>query len=208
MRPVISRRARPLVVIAVTLALFSIPTSYVFASHVFSDVSGGAYYHDSVTAVFNAGITAGCSPTKYCPNNPVTRGQMAVFMNLLGGLSLGPGGQPHTKVDALSDQGTQVYRFFQNVSLTGAGPTACSPLIPVGPKPANFGSYSITHRLYATPVGINPEQVNVQIRDADDATPDEYEICLATLDGSSLPNGLYRTFGTEMVFIGQNTFAD
>jgi S-layer homology domain len=26
------------------------------------------------------GITAGCSPTQYCPDDPVTRGQMAVFL--------------------------------------------------------------------------------------------------------------------------------
>lgn len=27
-----------------------------------------------------AGITAGCGGGNYCPNNPVTRGQMAVFL--------------------------------------------------------------------------------------------------------------------------------
>lgn len=202
-----ANRRRFLVLVAVTTALLAIPATYVWGSHIFPDVSSSAYYHDSVTAVFNAGVTSGFPDGKYHPNDPVTRGQMAVFLDKLGGLSLGPGGQPHPVVDALSVQGTQSYRFFQNVSLTGAGATACSPDIAVGPKAANFGSYSLVFRLYQTPVGVNPEDVNVQLRDADDPTPDNYQICLARIDGNPLPNGLYRLFGTEMVFNGQNKYA-
>ena len=33
-----------------------------------------------VEALFAAGITAGCGGGNYCPDNPVTRGQMAVFL--------------------------------------------------------------------------------------------------------------------------------
>jgi hypothetical protein len=191
----------------VTLALVAIPSSYVWGSHVFSDVPSSAFYHDSVSAVFNAKVTAGCGGTKYCPNNAVTRGQMAVFLDKLGALSLGAGGQSNPVTDALSVQGTQVFKFLQNVSLTGAGATACSPAINVGPVNVDFGQYSLTVKLYATPVGINPEQVNVQIRDANDPAPDDFQICLAHVDGvTALPNGLYRTYGIEMVDHGQGTF--
>lgn len=207
MREQRSNRLKPVVVIAATLALLAVPASNVLGSHVFSDVPSSAFYHKSVSAVYNAGLTSGCGGTKYCPNNVVTRGQMAVFLNKLGGLSLGAGGQARPVADALSVQGTQVYRIFQNVALTGAGATACSPAINVGPVNADFGEYSIVHRLYDTPAGIEPEQVNIQIRDVNDAAPDDYEICLAHIDGATaLPNGLYRTFGTVMVFHGQGTF--
>lgn len=43
-------------------------------------VDGQNIYHDSVEAIFRAGITGGCGGGKYCPDNPVTRGQMAVFV--------------------------------------------------------------------------------------------------------------------------------
>ena len=202
-----SKRMRPLAVLAVTVALLAIPASYVWGSHLFPDVSSSAFYHDSVSAIFNAGVSSGFPDGTYKPNSAVTRGQMAVFLDKLGGLSLGPGGQPHPVVDALSVQGTQSYRFFQNVSFTNADPTECSPDITVGPKAANFGSYSLTLRLYQTPAGVNPEGVNVQIRDVDDPAPDDYQICFARIDGNPLPDGTYRLFGTQMVFNGQLKFA-
>ena len=33
-----------------------------------------------ITAVFDAGVTAGCGPRIYCPNTPTTRAQMAAFL--------------------------------------------------------------------------------------------------------------------------------
>lgn len=199
-------RTRLLVLVAVTASLLAIPASYVWGSHTFPDVSSSAFYHDSVTAVFNAGVTSGFPDGTYRPNNPVTRGQMAVFLDKLGGLSLGPGGQPHPVVDALSVQGTQSFRFLQTVGLAGGASTECSLSINVGPKAANFGSYSLVFRLFQTPVGVNPEDVNVQLRDADD-NPDTYKICFARIGGSALPGGSYNLFGTEMVFNGQLKFA-
>ena len=46
------------------------------------------YFTDDDTSIFEAdinelaqsGITAGCGGTKFCPDNPVTRGQMAAFL--------------------------------------------------------------------------------------------------------------------------------
>jgi hypothetical protein len=58
----------------------------------FTDVPSGTYWHDSVNAIKDAGITGGCSATKYCPNNNVLRKDMAVFLNKLG--ALGPGTTP------------------------------------------------------------------------------------------------------------------
>jgi hypothetical protein len=39
-----------------------------------------------VEALASAGITAGCAPESYCPDQPITRGQMAVFLSVALGL--------------------------------------------------------------------------------------------------------------------------
>src|SRR5262249_37844100 len=45
----------------------------------------GAFYHDYVDFLVKNGITSGCqaTPPLYCPDQPVTRGQMAVFLKKL-----------------------------------------------------------------------------------------------------------------------------
>ncbi|MEA2000782.1 MAG: cutinase family protein [Actinomycetota bacterium] len=58
----------------------------------YTDDGGGNYFTDTAGSVFKtdidrlatAGVTKGCNPpanTKYCPNNDVTRGQMAAFLH-------------------------------------------------------------------------------------------------------------------------------
>ena len=51
-----------------------------------------------IEALVKAGITAGCGtvPPSFCPNAPVTRGQMAVFLRR--GIH-GPGHQPPAVTD-------------------------------------------------------------------------------------------------------------
>jgi hypothetical protein len=48
----------------------------------FLDVPNTHMFWHHIEAFYNAGITSGCSqsPRLYCPNNPVTRGEMAVFI--------------------------------------------------------------------------------------------------------------------------------
>jgi hypothetical protein len=49
---------------------------------IFADVPQGHPARAQIEAVYNAGITSGCStsPPLYCPDSSVTRGQMAVFL--------------------------------------------------------------------------------------------------------------------------------
>ena len=62
------------------LAIASVPM-LALATHSFSDVPDNAFYHDSVSNVAGAGLTAGCgSGTTFCPEDEVTRGQMATFL--------------------------------------------------------------------------------------------------------------------------------
>jgi hypothetical protein len=55
----------------------------------FNDVPTGHPFFQYIEALAESGVTGGCSaaPPLYCPDNPVTRGQMAVFLSKLTGLS-------------------------------------------------------------------------------------------------------------------------
>jgi hypothetical protein len=52
----------------------------------FADVPVGNPLHPFVEALVAAGITGGCGGGNYCPNSPLTRGQMAVFLAAALGL--------------------------------------------------------------------------------------------------------------------------
>lgn len=59
------------------------------ATATFNDVPTTHPFFQFIEALAEAGVTGGCNavPPLYCPDNPVTRGQMAVFMSKLTGLS-------------------------------------------------------------------------------------------------------------------------
>jgi hypothetical protein len=50
------------------------------ASATFSDVPTSHPFFRFIQALYSSGITAGCSPTTFCPDNALTRGEMAVFL--------------------------------------------------------------------------------------------------------------------------------
>ena len=52
-------------------------------SELFGDVEDGAYYEAAVAWMFQQQITAGCGsePLRYCPDDPVTRAEMAAFLH-------------------------------------------------------------------------------------------------------------------------------
>ena len=69
-------------IILLLFALFT-PTPTAFAADRFTDDNDSIFEQD-IEAIANAGITAGCNPpdnTNYCPNETVTRGEMAAFLN-------------------------------------------------------------------------------------------------------------------------------
>jgi hypothetical protein len=47
----------------------------------FNDVPTGSPLFPFVEALVDSGITSGCGGGSYCPNSPLTRGQMAVFLS-------------------------------------------------------------------------------------------------------------------------------
>jgi len=56
----------------------------------FSDVPSSHPFYQYVEALAASGITTGCSATQFCPDAPLTRGQMAVFLAKALGLHWAP----------------------------------------------------------------------------------------------------------------------
>lgn len=61
-------------------------------AQIFDDVPPSHPFFQFIQALAAAGITGGCSasPPLYCPDNPLTRGQMAVFLSRALGLHFAP----------------------------------------------------------------------------------------------------------------------
>lgn len=74
-------RSRRLLVLAVA-ALLVVPVA-VFASDGFNDVPDTQLFHGDIAWMDANGITSGCGGGNYCPDDNVTRGQMAAFMKRL-----------------------------------------------------------------------------------------------------------------------------
>lgn len=94
----IRRGHRTSVLVAgVAAAIFLVSTVYVIAHHLpFTDVPTSGPLHDAVGAIYGARITVGTSPTTYSPGDPVTREQMAFFLQR----SLGRAGYSISSSDA------------------------------------------------------------------------------------------------------------
>jgi hypothetical protein len=74
-----------LLLTALATLLISVPTA-VWAAHQFTDVPNSHTFHNAIDWMRTNNITVGCNPpanTQYCPDDNVTRGQMAAFMKRL-----------------------------------------------------------------------------------------------------------------------------
>ncbi len=75
-----------------TMAIQKIEISYRLqvspapATATFADVPVGNPQHRFVEALYASGVTAGCGGGNFCPDQAVTRGQMAVFLSVALGL--------------------------------------------------------------------------------------------------------------------------
>jgi hypothetical protein len=54
----------------------------------FADVAIGSPVCPAIQELRNRGVVSGCTPTTYCPGNPVTRQEMALFMSSTFGIRL------------------------------------------------------------------------------------------------------------------------
>lgn len=46
----------------------------------YADVDAAGAHHEAIGELADTGITAGCRPDRFCPDDPVSRGQMASFL--------------------------------------------------------------------------------------------------------------------------------
>ena len=102
-------RVRGAVVAVFAAMVLALPLG-VLASHQFGDVPNSNIFHGDVDALVDAGVTAGCGGGNYCPNQAVTRGQMAAFMNRLGALA--PGKVPVVNADRLDGLNSTAFHPF------------------------------------------------------------------------------------------------
>lgn len=93
----------------------------------FIDVDAGHYAADSIARIYGLGITQGTDATHFGPNNPVTRAQMAVFLDrtysLLTGAPAAVAGTPFTDVPAGHYAAASIGRIFGLGITTGVGPS-------------------------------------------------------------------------------------
>ncbi|MEQ8841597.1 MAG: S-layer homology domain-containing protein [Acidimicrobiales bacterium] len=93
----------------------------------FTDTAGT--FHDDIERLKAANITTGCQPTLYCTNQPVTRGQMAAFLNRA--LSLPAATAPSGFTDTAGTFHDDIERLKAANITTGTTPTTYSPDRPV-----------------------------------------------------------------------------
>jgi hypothetical protein len=75
---------------AAVRVFYTLQVSPAPASATFGDVPTSHPFFRHVEALVKSGITAGCGGGNYCPDAPLTRGQMAVFLSKALGLHFAP----------------------------------------------------------------------------------------------------------------------
>jgi len=86
----------------------------------FTDDDGNRH-EGAIEAIRAEGITNGCGPTRYCPNDPVTRGQMAAFLNRA--LHLPTAETPSGFTDTAGTFHDDIERLRHAAITTGCSPT-------------------------------------------------------------------------------------
>ena len=93
------RVPRGIIVAAIVGALVAAPVA-VIASHQYTDVPDLHPFHGDIDAITDVGLTTGCGGGNFCPNDNITRGEMAAFLNRLGALQ---GQNPVVNADEIDD---------------------------------------------------------------------------------------------------------
>ncbi|MCJ7584939.1 MAG: S-layer homology domain-containing protein [Anaerolineales bacterium] len=100
-----------------TSIITSLGTVAVLAAWPFGDVNPGDWFYNDVYWLSSNGITQGCTSSQYCPNNYVTRAEMAAFLHREAGALVAAG--VHIQRDGSNNP--FVGDWFNNVN--GVAPT-------------------------------------------------------------------------------------
>jgi hypothetical protein len=144
-----SRRGRTVIIGVLAALVLSVPTA-VWASHQFTDVPDSHLFHTGISWMKDHNITVGCNPpanTKFCPDDNVTRGQMATFMKRLA---------ENNVVDAATLDGEDSVAFttqIDGVSCESTCPdgasTTVTPILSLSVDAPAAGILQISHMLYS-----------------------------------------------------------
>ena len=88
----------------------------------FTDTAS-SIFSDEIAAIAAAGITKGCNPPAndhFCPNDPVTRGQMAAFITRAFGLGA-------VNIDYFNDDDDSIFEIYINALANAGISVGCSP---------------------------------------------------------------------------------
>ncbi len=154
-------------------ATFNYPTTPLF-----TDVTPDNPFFLWIQKMKQLGITSGCGGTDYCPNDPVTREQMAVFLMRGAFNQLLPAGTP--VVSALSPSaGPRGYNIM--VTLTGQNTNWVNGTTQVTASPG----ITVSNVVVTSPTTLTA-QVNVPAG----ATPGPYSLTATTgTEEATIPNG-------------------
>src|SRR5215213_136170 len=125
------------------LADYSTGQIYQLGYTSFADVPANHAFHDYIEALYDAGITSGCStsPAMFCPNSPVTRGQMAVFIEKALG-NPAPNPSPANMFSDVPGDGFKPFiEQFYNEGITAGCST--SPLMYCPNNPVTRGQMAV-----------------------------------------------------------------
>ena len=106
-----------------TSIITSVGTVAVLAAWPFDDVIPGDWFYNDVHWMDSTGITHGCDATHYCPDDYVTRAEMAAFLHRMSAVQVVAG----VHVERTGADDPFVEDWFNNVNgvapvvLTGAG---------------------------------------------------------------------------------------
>lgn len=137
-----TRTARRLAVAVVTVGLLSVPLAAA-ANHVFGDVDHGYTHAPGIEYVADTGITAGCGDgSDYCPNDAVTRGQMATFLHRSSGNAGGIA--PSVNAAELGGEGPSAYTTTVHPATIAGGSLTTN---------TSSGTAALTGTIAALPAG-------------------------------------------------------
>ena len=101
------------VALPILLALVAVPAAAAPCTG-FVDVDAASPFCAHVTWIKNRGITLGCTPNQYCPDDAVTRLQMAAFMNRLGNVTFQQGGNAYGQTAVVGSTDNQAVDILAN----------------------------------------------------------------------------------------------
>lgn len=150
-----NRRARDWRPLALLPALLvALAPLAVLAASPFTDLNPGSTHNDNIEAIYSVGVTSGCvSGAEYCPNDTVTRQEMASFLARLGGLGSNPP-VANARTAQVADTATTAARATtadtaQNAAQLGGQPASAYVLANSSPSFADLTVTGTINRAYS-----------------------------------------------------------